>query len=86
MLLDELPIAGMHVCSLQEAANLSAYGDLILEAQFRQAGSKTTRLLFLFEEMLLIVKQRNSNYVCKDYIMVSSFSCPPTKSSRENVN
>uniref|UniRef100_A0A8L8PZY1 RhoGEF domain protein n=1 Tax=Heligmosomoides polygyrus TaxID=6339 RepID=A0A8L8PZY1_HELPZ len=56
----------------KEAANLSAYGDLILEAQFRQAGSKTTRLLFLFEEMLLIVKQRNSNYVCKDYIMSSN--------------
>ena len=41
-----------------------------MEASFRQAGSKTTRLLFLFEEMLLIVKQRGSNYVCKDYIMV----------------
>ncbi|WKY10208.1 hypothetical protein Q1695_002504 [Nippostrongylus brasiliensis] len=56
----------------KEAANLSAYGELLLEAQFRQAGSKTTRLLFLFEEMLLIVKQRNSNYVCKDYIMSSN--------------
>uniref|UniRef100_A0A0K0CSX9 RhoGEF domain protein n=1 Tax=Angiostrongylus cantonensis TaxID=6313 RepID=A0A0K0CSX9_ANGCA len=37
-----------------------------------KAGSKTTRLLFLFEEMLLIVKQRNSNYICKDYIMSSN--------------
>ncbi|EFP11282.1 CRE-UIG-1 protein [Caenorhabditis remanei] len=53
-----------------QISNLSAYGDLLLEASFRQAGSKTTRLLFLFEEMLLIVKQRGSNYVCKDYIMV----------------
>ncbi|VDN23379.1 unnamed protein product, partial [Cylicostephanus goldi] len=53
-------------------ANLSAYGELLLEAQFRQAGSKTIRLLFLFEEMLLIVKQRNSSYVCKDYIMSSN--------------
>ncbi|KAK6756958.1 hypothetical protein RB195_015031 [Necator americanus] len=56
----------------KQTANLSAYGELLLEAQFRQAGSKTTRLLFLFEEMLLIVKQRNSNYVCKDYIMSSN--------------
>ncbi|EYB86165.1 hypothetical protein Y032_0284g1341 [Ancylostoma ceylanicum] len=56
----------------KQNANLSAYGELLLEAQFRQAGSKTTRLLFLFEEMLLIVKQRNSNYICKDYIMSSN--------------
>ncbi|CAI5451923.1 unnamed protein product [Caenorhabditis angaria] len=55
-----------------QISNLSAYGDLLLEAPFRQAGSKTTRLLFLFEEMLLIVKQRGSNYVCKDYIMCSN--------------
>uniref|UniRef100_A0A8R1I8Z0 Uncharacterized protein n=1 Tax=Caenorhabditis japonica TaxID=281687 RepID=A0A8R1I8Z0_CAEJA len=55
-----------------QIGNLSAYGDLLLEAVFRQAGSKTTRLLFLFEEMLLIVKQRGSNYVCKDYIMSSN--------------
>ncbi|KAF1751173.1 hypothetical protein GCK72_017727 [Caenorhabditis remanei] len=55
-----------------QISNLSAYGDLLLEASFRQAGSKTTRLLFLFEEMLLIVKQRGSNYVCKDYIMCSN--------------
>ncbi|EPB67114.1 hypothetical protein ANCCEY_13795 [Ancylostoma ceylanicum] len=61
-----------HMCKFQQTANLSAYGELLLEAQFRQAGSKTTRLLFLFEEMLLIVKQRNSNYICKDYIMASS--------------
>ncbi|KIH66878.1 RhoGEF domain protein [Ancylostoma duodenale] len=56
----------------KQNANLSAYGELLLEAQFRQAGSKTTRLLFLFEEMLLIVKQRNSSYICKDYIMSSN--------------
>lgn len=56
----------------KQTANLLAYGDLLLEASFRQAGSKTTRLLFLFEEMLLIVKQRNSNYICKDYIMSSN--------------
>ncbi|CBL43438.1 PH domain-containing protein [Caenorhabditis elegans] len=55
-----------------QISNLSAYGDLLLEATFRQAGSKTTRLLFLFEEMLLIVKQRGANYVCKDYIMCSN--------------
>lgn len=54
----------------QSAANLSAYGELLLEASMRQAGSKTTRLLFLFEEMLLIVKQRANSYTCKDYIMV----------------
>ncbi|KAE9415850.1 hypothetical protein Angca_008366 [Angiostrongylus cantonensis] len=57
---------------IEQTANLLAYGELLLEASFRQAGSKTTRLLFLFEEMLLIVKQRNSNYICKDYIMSSN--------------
>ncbi|KJH53454.1 RhoGEF domain protein [Dictyocaulus viviparus] len=57
----------------KQTANLLSYGDLLLEASFRQAGSKTTRLLFLFEEMLLIVKQRNSNYICKDYIMASNY-------------
>ncbi|CAI4225187.1 unnamed protein product [Auanema sp. JU1783] len=57
---------------LDETSNLSTYGDLLLESSFKLAGSKTVRLLFLFEEMLLIVKQRNNSYVCKDYIMSSN--------------
>ncbi|PAV76261.1 hypothetical protein WR25_02180 [Diploscapter pachys] len=56
----------------KSAANLSAYGELLLEASMRQAGSKTMRLIFLFEEMLLIVKQRANSYTCKDYIMCSN--------------
>uniref|UniRef100_A0A1I7XGN0 DH domain-containing protein n=1 Tax=Heterorhabditis bacteriophora TaxID=37862 RepID=A0A1I7XGN0_HETBA len=57
---------------IDQTTNLSAYGELLLEASFRQAGSKTVRLLFLFEEMLLIVKQRNTSFICKDYIMCSN--------------
>lgn len=56
---------------LDEKQDLSKYGDLLLEGLFKIAGSKTNRLLFLFEEMLLIVKERSGVLICKDYIMVS---------------
>ncbi|GMR59250.1 hypothetical protein PMAYCL1PPCAC_29445 [Pristionchus mayeri] len=56
----------------EETPDLSAYGELLLEAQFRLAGAKTMRQLFLFEEMLLIAKQRNGQLVVKDFIMCSN--------------
>ncbi|CAJ0939873.1 unnamed protein product, partial [Mesorhabditis belari] len=58
--------------SNEPTSDLAAYGELLLEASFRVSGSKATRLLFLFEEMLLIVKQKGTQYVCKDYIMCSN--------------
>lgn len=57
--------------TLDKRNDLFKYGDLILEGSFKLAGSKTTRQLFLFEEMLLIVKERNGALICKDYIMVT---------------
>ncbi|VDN54451.1 unnamed protein product [Dracunculus medinensis] len=57
---------------LDEKQDLSKYGDLLLEGLFKIAGSKTNRLLFLFEEMLLIVKERSGVLICKDYIMCSN--------------
>ncbi|GMT11275.1 hypothetical protein PFISCL1PPCAC_2572 [Pristionchus fissidentatus] len=58
--------------SNQQTPDLTTYGELLLEAQFRLAGAKTTRQLFLFEEMLLIAKQRSGHLVVKDFIMCSN--------------
>uniref|UniRef100_A0A1I7VXR6 DH domain-containing protein n=1 Tax=Loa loa TaxID=7209 RepID=A0A1I7VXR6_LOALO len=62
----------LHKWCIDEKEDLSKYGDLLLEATFKLAGAKTNRQLFLFEEMLLIVKERNGALICKDYIMCSS--------------
>ncbi|VDK72077.1 unnamed protein product [Onchocerca ochengi] len=62
----------LHKWCIDEKEDLSKYGDLLLEATFKLAGAKTNRQLFLFEEMLLIVKERNGSLICKDYIMCSS--------------
>lgn len=63
----------LHKWCIDEKEDLSKYGDLMLEATFKLAGAKTNRQLFLFEEVLLIVKERNGSLLCKDYIMVSIF-------------
>lgn len=63
----------LHKWCIDEKEDLSKYGDLLLEATFKLAGAKTNRQLFLFEEMLLIVKERNGSLICKDYIMVSNY-------------
>lgn len=55
---------------IDEKEDLSKYGDLLLEATFKLAGAKTNRQLFLFEEVLLIVKERSGALICKDYITV----------------
>ncbi|CAJ0582541.1 unnamed protein product, partial [Mesorhabditis spiculigera] len=60
--------------SNEPVTDLATYGELLLEANFRMAGGKATRLLFLFEEMLLIVKQKGSQFACKDYIMCSNLT------------
>uniref|UniRef100_A0A183VF23 Pleckstrin homology domain-containing family G member 1 n=1 Tax=Toxocara canis TaxID=6265 RepID=A0A183VF23_TOXCA len=62
----------LHRWCSEGSEDLSKYGDLLLEGTFKLAGSKTNRQLFLFEEMLLIVKERNGALICKDYIMCSS--------------
>uniref|UniRef100_A0A0R3RRT3 DH domain-containing protein n=1 Tax=Elaeophora elaphi TaxID=1147741 RepID=A0A0R3RRT3_9BILA len=62
----------LHKWCIDEKEDLSKYGDLLLEATFKLAGAKTNRQLFLFEEMLLIVKERSGALICKDYIMCSS--------------
>uniref|UniRef100_A0A0N5ANQ8 DH domain-containing protein n=1 Tax=Syphacia muris TaxID=451379 RepID=A0A0N5ANQ8_9BILA len=64
--------SALHSWSLDKRDDLFEYGDLLLEGVFKIAGSKTNRQLFLFEEMLLIVKERNNALICKDYIMCSS--------------
>lgn len=60
----------LHRWCSEGSEDLSRYGDLLLEGTFKLAGSKTNRQLFLFEEMLMIVKERNGALICKDYIMV----------------
>uniref|UniRef100_A0A914RZS6 DH domain-containing protein n=1 Tax=Parascaris equorum TaxID=6256 RepID=A0A914RZS6_PAREQ len=62
----------LHRWCSEGSEDLSKYGDLLLEGTFKLAGSKTNRQLFLFEEMLMIVKERNGALICKDYIMCSS--------------
>lgn len=62
----------LHRWCSEGSEDLSRYGDLLLEGTFKLAGSKTNRQLFLFEEMLMIVKERNGALICKDYIMCSS--------------
>uniref|UniRef100_A0A0M3I465 DH domain-containing protein n=1 Tax=Ascaris lumbricoides TaxID=6252 RepID=A0A0M3I465_ASCLU len=59
----------LHRWCSEGSEDLSRYGDLLLEGTFKLAGSKTNRQLFLFEEMLMIVKERNGALICKDYIM-----------------
>lgn len=66
--------SALHKWCIDEREDLSKYGDLLLEATFKLAGAKTNRQLFLFEEMLLIVKERNGALICKDYIMVINFN------------
>uniref|UniRef100_A0A914VEI5 Pleckstrin homology domain-containing family G member 1 n=1 Tax=Plectus sambesii TaxID=2011161 RepID=A0A914VEI5_9BILA len=56
-----------------QCEDLSQYGDLVLEANFKLLGTKTNRQLFLFEEMLLIAKEKpDKTLCCKDYILCSS--------------
>ncbi|VDD92834.1 unnamed protein product [Enterobius vermicularis] len=66
----ELQLA-LNSCRFGKRVDLLRCGDLLLEGNFKLAGSKTTRQVFLFEEMLLVTKERNDALLCKDYIMAS---------------
>lgn len=55
------------------SADLTQYGELVLESCFRVSGSKAVRRVILFEEMLLITKDKqDGTLICKDFIMCSN--------------
>lgn len=55
-----------------QAEHLSEYGDLVLEATLKLAGTKhQSRRLLLFDEMLIVCKEKpDGTLACKDYMMV----------------
>ncbi|XP_033844202.1 pleckstrin homology domain-containing family G member 3 [Periophthalmus magnuspinnatus] len=55
-----------------KGADLTTYGELVLEGTFHVLRAKNTRTLFLFEKMLLITKKRGENYVYKTHISCST--------------
>ncbi|CAL9686392.1 unnamed protein product [Knipowitschia caucasica] len=55
-----------------KGADLTTYGELVLEGTFHVLRAKNTRSLFLFEKMLLITKKRGENYVYKTHISCST--------------
>ena len=54
-----------------KGADLTTYGELVLEGTFKVHRAKNERTLFLFERMLLITKRRGDHYVYKAHITVS---------------
>lgn len=55
-----------------KGADLTTYGELVLEGTFHMLRAKNTRTLFLFEKMLLITKKKGENYVYKTHISCST--------------
>ncbi|CAJ1073817.1 pleckstrin homology domain-containing family G member 3 isoform X3 [Xyrichtys novacula] len=55
-----------------KGADLTTYGELVLEGTFHVLRAKNTRTLFLFEKMLLITKKRGEHYVYKTHISCST--------------
>ncbi|XP_047201761.1 pleckstrin homology domain-containing family G member 3 [Girardinichthys multiradiatus] len=55
-----------------KGADLTTYGELVLEGTFPVLRAKNTRTLFLFEKMLLITKKRGEHYVYKIHISCST--------------
>uniref|UniRef100_A0A3Q4G5G0 Pleckstrin homology domain-containing family G member 3-like n=1 Tax=Neolamprologus brichardi TaxID=32507 RepID=A0A3Q4G5G0_NEOBR len=55
-----------------KGADLTTYGELVLEGTFHVLRAKNTRTLFLFEKMLLITKKRGEHYVYKIHILCST--------------
>ncbi|MED6291135.1 hypothetical protein CHARACLAT_020429 [Characodon lateralis] len=55
-----------------KGADLTTYGELVLEGTFHVLRAKNTRTLFLFEKMLLITKKRGEHYVYKIHISCST--------------
>uniref|UniRef100_A0A0K0DWK0 DH domain-containing protein n=1 Tax=Strongyloides stercoralis TaxID=6248 RepID=A0A0K0DWK0_STRER len=58
-------------CSLEEGLDFTHCGNLLLDGSFKILNSKQKRSLFLFERMLLITKERNECFVCKDCIVTA---------------
>ncbi|XP_021430146.2 pleckstrin homology domain-containing family G member 3 isoform X4 [Oncorhynchus mykiss] len=52
--------------------DLTTYGELVLEGTFQVQHAKNTRMLFLFDKMLLITKKRGEHYVYKTHILCST--------------
>ncbi|XP_041711173.2 pleckstrin homology domain-containing family G member 3 isoform X2 [Coregonus clupeaformis] len=52
--------------------DLTTYGELVLEGTFQVQRAKNTRMLFLFDKMLLITKKRGEHYVYKTHISCST--------------
>lgn len=55
-----------------EGPDLTTYGSLVLEDTFRMHGTRADRCLFLFEQILLITKRKESGYSCKATLMLSN--------------
>lgn len=55
-----------------KGADLTTYGELVLEGTFHVLRAKNTRTLFLFEKMLLITKRRGDHFVYKIHISCST--------------
>ncbi|XP_030574391.1 pleckstrin homology domain-containing family G member 3-like isoform X3 [Archocentrus centrarchus] len=55
-----------------KGADLTTFGELVLEGTFHVLRAKNTRTLFLFEKMLLITKKRGEHYVYKNHILCST--------------
>ncbi|CEF70296.1 Dbl homology (DH) domain and Pleckstrin homology domain and Pleckstrin homology-like domain-containing protein [Strongyloides ratti] len=58
-------------CSLEEGLDFTHCGRLLLDGSFKILNSKQKRSLFLFERMLLVTKERNECFVCKDCIITA---------------
>nr|XP_046222703.1 pleckstrin homology domain-containing family G member 3-like isoform X4 [Oncorhynchus gorbuscha] len=52
--------------------DLTTFGELVLEGTFQVQRAKNTRMLFLFDKMLLITKKRGEHYVYKTHISCST--------------
>lgn len=51
--------------------DLTTYGELVLEGNFKVHRARNERTLFLFDRVLLITKRRGEHYVYKTHISVS---------------
>ncbi|XP_076021421.1 pleckstrin homology domain-containing family G member 3-like isoform X2 [Genypterus blacodes] len=55
-----------------KGADLTTYGELVLEGTFKVHRAKKERTLFLFERILLITKRRSEHFIYKTHITCST--------------
>ncbi|XP_028461412.1 pleckstrin homology domain-containing family G member 3 [Perca flavescens] len=55
-----------------KGADLTTFGELVLEGNFKLHRAKNERTLFLFQRMLLITKRRGEHYMYKTHISCST--------------